>query len=67
MSKNGIGKNKWHMPNLLNKIKKIIMFQNIGKNIKQWKIIIKNEKVTRHGIKNENNNKKTKLQININA
>jgi hypothetical protein len=62
-----IGKHNWHMPNLLNKILKIIIFQNIGKNIKQWKIIIKNEKVTRHGIKNENNKKKTKLQININA
>jgi hypothetical protein len=55
------------MPNLLNKIKTIIIFENIGKNIKQRKIIIKNEKVTKHGIKNENNNKKTKLQININA
>ncbi len=62
-----IGKNKWHMPNLLNKIKTIIIFENIGKNIKQRKIIIKNENVTKHGIKNENNNKKTKLQININA
>ncbi len=26
-----------------------------------------NEKVTKHGIKNENNNKKTKLQTDINA
>jgi len=62
-----IGKNKWHMPNLLNKIKTIIIFENIEKNIKQWKIILKNEKVTKRGIKNENNKKKKKLQININA
>ncbi len=30
-------------------------------------MIIQNEKVTKHGIKNENINKKTKLQTNINA
>jgi hypothetical protein len=62
-----IGKNKLHMPNLLNKRKEIISLKNIGMNIKQWKIIIQNEKVTKHGIKNGNNNKKTKLQTNINA
>jgi len=55
------------MPNLLNRIKKFIFKKNIEKNIKQWKIIIQNEKVTKHGIKNENNNKKTKHQTNINV
>jgi hypothetical protein len=55
------------MPDLLNEIKQIIFRTNIGKNIKQWKIIIQNEKATKHGIKNENNNKRTKLQTDINA